>query len=49
MPNLILATTLAVAPAAGPNCAVPPSPQEAATIRTAAQTAVDGPVPAPVN
>ena len=54
MRNLILATTLiatpAVALAAGPSCAIPPSQQEAATIRTA-QTAIDDsvPVPAPVD
>ena len=54
MRNLILATILLAAPAsafaAGPSCAVPPSPQEAATIR-AAQTIIDDsvPVPAPVN
>lgn len=54
MRNLILAVTLIAAPAAalaaGPSCAVPPSPQEAATIR-AAETAIDAsvPVPAPVN
>ena len=54
MRNLILATTLLAAPAlalaAGPSCAVPPSPREAAPIR-AAQTIIDNsvPVPAPVN
>jgi thiol:disulfide interchange protein DsbG len=54
MRNLILATTLLAAPvsalAAGPSCAVPPSPQEAATIR-APQTIIDDTVsvPAPVN
>jgi len=52
MRNLILVTTLITAPATafavGPRCAVPPSPQEAGTIRTA-QTAIDDSVPAPVN
>ncbi len=54
MRNLSLASTLIVAPAValagGPSCAVPPSPQEAATI-PAAQTTIDNsvPVPVPVN
>ena len=53
MRNLILATTLIAAPAvalaAGPSCAVPPSPQAAAI--QAAQTTIDDSVsvPAPVN
>jgi len=54
MRNLFLATALTAAPtvvlAAAPSCAVPPSPQEVATIPTA-QTAIDESVsvPAPVN
>jgi thiol:disulfide interchange protein DsbG len=54
MRNFILVTALTAAPivalAAGPSCAVPPSPQEAATIRTA-RTAIDesASVPATVN
>src|ERR1700733_8049721 len=54
MRNLILATTLIAAPiaafAAGPSCAVPPSPQETATFQ-AVQTTIDNSVsvPAPVN